>query len=35
MAIIMSELLNVSNFDNYILKYEDSKNAPKFKYVQS
>ena len=35
MAIIMSELLNVSNFDNYILKYEDSKNAPKFKYEQS
>lgn len=35
MAIIMSEMLNVSNFDNYILKYEDSKNAPKFKYVQS
>lgn len=35
MAIIMSEMLNVSNFDNYILKYENSKNAPKFKYVQS
>ena len=35
MAIIMSELLNISNFDNYILKYEDSKNAPKFKYEQS
>lgn len=35
MTIIMSELLNVSNFDNYMLKYEDSKNAPKFKYEQS
>ena len=35
MTIIMSELLNVSNFDNYKLKYEDSKNAPKFKYEQS
>ena len=35
MVIIMSELLKVSNFDNYTLKYEDSKNAPKFKYVQS